>query len=134
MEIEYNNPQPRSQLYLKSRNGYDDVLQCAAPTLPLSPLTATQPHRISGGHRHHLCHHLPQRHAVLHGHGPEQHRPRDSEQVLHVSGKHRRTGALRAKVAVANPEAVPITWTSSNTDAAVVDANGNVTAVATVRP
>ena len=27
MEIEYNNPQPRSQLYLKSRNGYDDVLQ-----------------------------------------------------------------------------------------------------------
>ena len=38
-------------------------------------------------------------------------------------------GALRAKVAVANPETVPITWTSSNTDAAVVDANGNVTAV-----
>lgn len=41
MEIEYNNPQPRSQLYLKSRNGYDMCSSGAAPTLPLSPLTAT---------------------------------------------------------------------------------------------
>lgn len=37
--------------------------------------------------------------------------------------------ALTASVAVENPASVPITWRSSNTSVATVDANGTVTAV-----
>ena len=115
MEIEYNNPQPRSQLYLKSRNGYDDVLQWRS----------SNPAVVSVDRNGNLTAYQEGTATIY----ATTYRSGTLSCTVTVQNNIGAQGALRAKVAVANPEAVPITWTSSNTDAAVVDANGNVTAV-----
>lgn len=102
----------------------------AAPTLPLSPLTATETSpRIRRA--------PPTIYATTYRSGTLSCTVTVQNNIgrvtLNKSCMYLESigaqGALRAKVAVANPETVPITWTSSNTAAAVVDANGNVTAV-----
>lgn len=130
MEIEYNNPQPRSQLYLKSRNGYDDVLQWRSSNPAVvsvdrnGNLTAYQEGVATIYATTYRSGTLSCTVTVQNNIG----RVTLNKSCMYLESIGAQ-GALRAKVAVANPEAVPITWTSSNTDAAVVDANGNVTAV-----
>ena len=130
MEIEYNNPQPRSQLYLKSRNGYDDVLQWRSSNPAVvsvdrnGNLTAYQEGTATIYATTYRSGTLSCTVTVQNNIG----RVTLNKSCMYLESIGAQ-GALRAKVAVANPEAVPITWTSSNTDAAVVDANGNVTAV-----
>ena len=130
MEIEYNNPQPRSQLYLKSRNGYDDVLQWRSSNPAVvsvdrnGNLTAYQEGTATIYATTYRSGTLSCTVTVQNNIG----RVTLNKSCMYLESIGAQ-GALRAKVAVANPEAVPITWTSSNTAAAVVDANGNVTAV-----
>lgn len=130
MEIEYNNPQPRSQLYLKSRNGYDDVLQWRSSNPAVvsvdrnGNLTAYQEGTATIYATTYRSGTLSCTVTVQNNIG----RVTLNKSCMYLESIGAQ-GALRAKVAVANPETVPITWTSSNTAAAVVDANGNVTAV-----
>lgn len=130
MEIEYNNTQPRSQLYLKDKNGLDGVIQWRSsnPSVASVDRNGTVTAHQEG---------ITTIYATTYRSGTLACTVTVQNNIGRVTLNESRMylesigaqGALRAKVAVANPASVPITWTSSNTAAAVVDASGNVTAV-----
>ena len=130
LDIEYNNPQPRSQLYLADRNGLDGVSQWRSsnPSVVSVDRNGTVTAYQEG---------IATIYATTYRSGTLTCTVTVQNNIGRVTlNEHRMylesigaSGALRASVAVANPSSVPITWTSSNPAAAVVDSNGNVTAV-----
>lgn len=130
LDIEYNNPQPRTQLYLKDKNGFDGVSQWRSsnPAVASVDRNGTVTAYQEG---------IATIYATTYRSGTLSCTVTVQNNIGRVTLNESRmylesigaTGALRASVAVANPASVPITWTSSNPAAAVVDSYGNVTAV-----
>lgn len=129
MNIEYNNRTPREQLYLEA-SGYDTVYQWRSSnpsvasvdrngvvTAYAEGVTNIYASTVRGAT-------LTCTVTVMNNIGKVT--LNESRLYLESIGAQ---GALAASVAVENPTAVPITWTSSNPAAAVVDGNGVVTAV-----
>lgn len=131
LSIEYNNPQPRYQLYLKSSdNGYDSVYQWRSS----NPNVATVD-------RNGVVTAVSEGNATIYARTVrgmtlsckivvENNIGRitlsDSRLYLESMGAK---GVLTASVAVADSSLIPITWTSSNPAVAVVDPAGIVMAV-----
>ena len=129
MNIEYNNRTPREQLYLEA-SGYDTVYQWRSSNPSIASVdrngvvtayaegvTNIYANTVRGTT-------LTCTVTVMNNIGKVT--LNESRLYLESIGAQ---GALAASVAVENPAAVPITWTSSNLAAAVVDGNGVVTAV-----
>lgn len=130
MNIEYNNRTPREQLYLASSSGYDSVYQWRSSnpsvasvdrngvvTAYAEGVTNIYANTVRGAT-------LTCTVTVMNNIG----RVTLNESRLYLESIGAQ-GALTASVAVENPAAVPITWTSSNPAAATVDGAGIVTAV-----
>ena len=130
MEIEYNNLTPRYQLYLQSADGYDSIYQWRSN----NPSVATVD-------RNGVVTAYAEGNATIYANTIRgtvlsckimvynnigKVTLNSSRMYLESIGAQ---GMLTASVAVADPSTVGITWTSSNTAAAIVDANGLVTAV-----
>ena len=130
LTIEYNAPNPKSQLYLSAVAPYDSVYQWYSS----NPSVATVDNNglvtaVSTGS------------TVIYANtyytGTLQCAVTVTSDIGKVTLTQREmslegiggTGRLGASVAVANGGSIPITWTSSNPAAATVDANGVVTAV-----
>lgn len=130
LDIEYNNPQPRSQLYLADKSGFDGVSQWRSsnPSVVSVDRNGTVTAYQEG---------IATIYATTYRSGTLSCTVTVQNNIGRVTMNQSRmylesigaSGALRASVAVANPASVPLTWTSSNTAAAIVDSNGNVTAV-----
>lgn len=130
MNIEYNNRTPREQLYLVSSGSYDSVYQWRSS----NPSVATVDRNgVVTAYAEGVVNiyastvrgtTLTCTVTVLNNIGNVS----LNEYRLYLENIGAQ-GALVASVAVENPAAVPITWTSSNPAAAVVDGNGVVTAV-----
>ena len=130
MEIEYNNRQPRTQLYLQNNSGYDSVYQWRSSNPNVASVdrngvvtanaegVATIYASTWSGKT------LSCTITVQNNIG----RVTLNESRLYLTSIGGQA-ALHASVAVENPAAVQVTWTSSNPAAATVDANGVVTAV-----
>lgn len=129
LTIEYNAPNPKSQLYLSTAAPRDSVYQWYSS----NPNVATVD---SNG----LVTAVATGSAVIYANtytGTLQCTVTVSSNVGRVTLSQSQmslegiggTSRLGATVAVENGESVPITWTSSNPAAATVDANGVVTAV-----
>lgn len=130
LDIEYNNTQPRSQLYLKDKNGFDGVSQWRSsnPAVASVDRNGTVTAYQEG---------IATIYATTYRSGTLSCTVTVQNNIGRVTLNQSRMylesigaqGALRASVAVANPASMPVTWTSSNPAAAIVDSYGNVTAV-----
>ena len=130
MDIEYNNPQPRAQLYLSQAADFDGISQWRSSNPAVASVdrngnvTAYQEGVATIYASTFRSGTLSCTVTVQNNIGRVS--LNESRMYLESIGAQ---GKLTASVAVANPASVPITWTSSNPAAATVDANGLVTAV-----
>ena len=130
MNIEYNDPEPCRQLYLAETADYDRVTQwySSNPAIASVDRNGTVTAHQEGVATIYAS---TRRGGTLTCSVNVQNnigRVTLNESRLYLESIGAQ-GALVADIAVANPAAVPITWTSSNPAAAVVDGNGLVTAV-----
>lgn len=131
MGIEYNNPQPKSQLYLASANGYDSVAQWRSSNPAVASVdrngtvTAYQEGVATIYARTYYGYNLSCTVTVQNNVG----RVTLNEDRLYLENLGGQ-GVLSARISVADPASVSVTWVSSNPAVATVDANGVVTAVA----
>ena len=130
MDIEYNNLQPRAQLYLKDASVYDGVYQWRSSNSSVATVdrngvvTAYQEGVATIYASTYRGDTLSCTVTVQNNVG----RVTLSENRVYLENIGGQA-ALTAKVAVADPSSVRITWVSSNPAAVTVDANGIVTAV-----
>ena len=130
MGIEYNNPQPKSQLYLATANGYDSVAQWRSSNPAVASVdrngtvTAYQEGVATIYARTYYGYDLTCTVNVQNNVG----RVTLNEDHLYLENLGGQS-ALSARISVADPASVSVTWVSSNPAAATVDANGVVTAV-----
>ena len=130
MDIEYNNTQPRAQLYLSEAADFDGISQWRSSNPAVASVdrngnvTAYQEGVATIYATTYRSGTLSCTVTVQNNIG----RVTLNESRLYLESIGAQ-GKLNASVAVANPASVPITWTSSNPAAAIVDSTGLVTAV-----
>lgn len=130
MEIEYNNPNPRYQLYLQSAGNYDSVYQWrtsnpAVATVDKNGVVTAYSEGVATIYAN-TYRGVTLNCTVTVENSIGKVTLNESRLYLNSIGAQ---GQLVADIAVEHPEQVPLTWTSNNPAAATVDGNGLVTAV-----
>ena len=130
LDIEYNDPQPKSQLYLVEADAYDNIYQWRSSNASVATVdrngvvTALQEGVATIYANTYKGNTLSCTVNVQNNIG----RVTLNESRLYLESIGGQA-VLTASVAVADPASVSIVWTSSNPTVATVDANGLVTAV-----
>lgn len=130
LDIEYNNTQPKSQLYLVEADAYDNIYQWRSSNASVATVdrngvvTALQEGVATIYANTYKGNTLSCTVTVQNNIGRVT--LNESRLYLEALGGQ---APLSAQVAVADPASVSIIWTSSNPAVATVDANGVVTAV-----
>lgn len=130
LDVEYNNPQPKSQLYLTDAEAFDGIYQWRSSNASVATVdrngvvTGLQEGVATIYASTYRGDTLSCTVTVQNNIG----RVSLNESRLYLEAIGGQT-VLTANVAVANPASVSVTWTSSNPAVATVNANGVVTAV-----